>query len=111
MTTQEATETFTARITGMLNEKFGDRVKFHEINVKPEIDHDGDSYLHTYIIFEGDVAQIDPVWTVGLSGRMWPLAAELGFPSVPIQSFIEISEWIDIFKEGHLESQGPYTDS
>ena len=76
-----------------LAERFGDEFVFDPIDVIPKVDHDGDEYLHIYIVFEGDQKLLDPGWTMGLGVRIWPMLEDLGFPNPPSKSFIERSEW------------------
>ena len=90
---QEPTENIAVLVGDWLRERFQDEFVFDPIIVKPETDQDGDTYLHTYIIFEGDQKKLDPAWTIALSSRLWPEAAALGFPSVPVQSFVKKDEW------------------
>ena len=66
----------------------------------PKVDHEGRDYLHTYIVFDGNQNDLDPSWTMRLSGRVWQQAEELGFVAIPIQSFVEKSEWPEL--ERHL---------
>ena len=35
-------------------------MKFGPIVVVPRVDHDGDDYLRSYIVFEGDQKKLDP---------------------------------------------------
>ena len=75
--------------------RFGDAFAFDPILVEREFDQDGDEYVHVYIVFDGDQAELDPSWTVGLSGQLWPHLVEMGFDSPPSKSFIEKSEWLE----------------
>ena len=77
----------------ILAERFSDEFVFDPIEVIPKVDHDGDEYLHIYIVFDGDQKLLDPGWTVGLGARIWPMLEELGFPNPPSKSFVEKSEW------------------
>ena len=52
-------------IREMLTERFNDTFVFNPIIVIPRVDHDGDYYLHAYIVFDGDQAQRPPVVSVG----------------------------------------------
>ena len=79
-------------IRGLLEERFSEEFTFGPIVVIPRTDHDGQDYLHTHIVFDGDQKNLDPRWTLRLSGRVWPHAERLGFPAIPIQSFVAKSE-------------------
>lgn len=93
MAAEEPTEEIRKMLWEMLLERFGDEFEFGPIVVRPRVDHDGDDYLHSYIVFKGDQKKLDPKWTLRLSGRLWDRAEELGYPGIPIQSFVEKSEW------------------
>lgn len=100
MTVEEATNEIKELIENLLRERFKDEFKFGPIVVTPSFDHDGEEYLRSYIVFQGDQKKLDPTWTVGLSRRLWPRAEELGYPGIPIQMFVEKSEWAEL--EQHL---------
>ena len=89
----EAPDKFKSLINALLKERFEEEFTFDPIVVIPRIDHEGRSYLHTYIVFDGDQRKLDPRWTMRLSSRVWPQAEELGFDAIPVQSFVEKSEW------------------
>ena len=82
-----------------LEGRFGDQFVFDPIKVIPRIDHDGDEYLHIYIVFDGDQKYLDPGWTLTLSRRISPLLTELGSFNPPSRSFIEKSEWEEVYKK------------
>ena len=54
MTTEVETNKIADIVREMLTERFHDEFVFSPIIVEPRIDHDGDEYLHTYIVFDGD---------------------------------------------------------
>ena len=89
----EASNRFKSIIYDLLKERFEGEFTFEPIVVLPKIDHEGRSYLHTYIVFDGDQNNLDPVWTLRLPSRVWADAEELGFEAIPVQSFVEKSEW------------------
>ena len=93
MVADEATEEIRTMLWDMLSERFGGELKFGPIVVVPRVDHDGDDYLRSYIVFEGDQKKLDPMWTLRLSRRLWSRAEELGYPGIPMQSFVKKSEW------------------
>ena len=96
MMTDEATKTFEQRIREMLMDRFGGELEFGPILVMPRVDHDGEGYLHSYIVFDGNQEKLDPTWTLRLSNSLWGQAEELGYPGIPIQLFVKRSEWADL---------------
>ncbi|MCE2467317.1 MAG: hypothetical protein J4G06_04770 [Caldilineaceae bacterium] len=78
-----------------LEERFRDACVFDPILVREEVDEYGDPYLHTYIVYEGDRRQWDPSWMAGLTERILPVSIELGFQSIPMQSYISKSDWLE----------------
>ncbi len=85
----------TSIVRELLFERFGDTFDFDPIIVEREFDHDGDEYVHVYIVFDGDQAELDPSWTSSLNGQLWPHLMEMGFANPPSKSFIEKSEWLE----------------
>ncbi len=67
---------------------------FDPIIVKQKVDHDDEEYLEIYIIYKGDMKNLDPGWTVGLGRRMLPALEEIGVSEPPAHSFVEKSEWL-----------------
>ena len=82
-----------------LERRFKDGFVFDPIIVNPELDHYGDEFLHIYIIFDGDQKKLDPKWTVGMSTRILQQMTEEEMPHTPGRSFIEKSEWKEIYGE------------
>lgn len=95
MTTLLDSDRVAGIVRQLLFERFGDTFDFGPILVEREFDHDGDEYVHVYIVFDGDQDKLDPSWTSSLSGRLWPHLVEMGFDSPPSKSFIEKSEWAE----------------
>ena len=93
MTVEEATNEIKQLIETLLRERFQDEFEFGPIVVMPRFDHDGEEYLRSYIVFDGDQKKLDPNWTVGLSNLLWQRAEDLGYPGIPIQLFVKSSEW------------------
>ena len=91
-------------VKDLLTERFQDEFVFDPIIVEPEIDHDGDEYLKIYVVFDGDQKNLDPGWTLGLSARVWQEVAEMGVPGVPGISYVEKSEWEELFAGKYRES-------
>ena len=82
-----------------LEGRFKDGFVFDPIIVNPELDHYGDEFLHIYIIFDGDQKKLDPKWTVGMSTRIIQQMTEDEMPHTPGRSFIEKTEWREIYGE------------
>lgn len=83
MTTLLDSDRVASIVRRLLSERFGDTFDFGPILVEKEFDHDGDEYVHVYIVFDGDQDELDPSWTSSLSGRLWPYLVEMGFDSPP----------------------------
>ena len=100
MTTTSATVTDEVAniVRQTLEEKFGDSLVFDPIEVIPKIDLDGDEYLHIYMVYDGDYELLDTAWTLGLYGLLWPKLIELGVESVPSLSFVEKSDWEEVYE-------------
>ena len=96
MVASEATNEIKGMIQDLLHERFKDELEFGPIVVMPRIDDDGTEYLKSYIVFHGDQSILDPKWTLSLSGTLWDRALELGYPGIPIQHFVEKSEWPEL---------------
>ena len=80
-------------VRGIVKDRFPTGLDFTDIVVEPCIDQDGEIYIHTYIVFDGDIKMLDPGKTLGISTLLWPKARDMGFGAVPVQSFVEKSEW------------------
>ena len=93
MVVDKGTDEIKEMIRGLLRERFKNEFEFGPIVVMPRYDEDGDRYLHSYIVFHGDQKNLDPMWTLRLSGLLWSRAEELGYPGIPIQAFVGRSEW------------------
>ncbi|MYA04707.1 MAG: hypothetical protein F4Y37_08875 [Caldilineaceae bacterium SB0664_bin_22] len=90
-------EVFAVEIRQMLDERFGDEFKFGPIVVWTDQDDDI-SFLRTYIVFEGDVHKLDPAKILPMERHLWTRAAELGYPGVPLHSYVLKSEWPDLLR-------------
>ena len=77
-----------------LSEKFSNTLKFGPITIEEKFGHEGEPYLHVYIVFEGDQEHLDPAWTSGLIGKIRPELMEMGITEIPSKSFVEKSEWM-----------------
>ncbi len=89
----EATSEIRDLIRDVLRERFAGELEFGPIVVLPRFDDDGEEYLHSYIVFDGDQKKLDPTWTLRLSKLLWAKAEKLGYPGIPIQLFVKRSEW------------------
>ena len=96
MAATEATREIEEMLEKLLRERFeNDGFRFGPIVVMPCVDDDGTGYLQSYIVFDGDQEKLDPQWTLRLSDSLWERSLELGYPGIPIQLFVERSEWAD----------------
>lgn len=88
-------------VKNILDKRFGDvdGLTIEQVKVIPKIDHDGDDYLDIYVIFDGDQELLDPGWTSTLSRRIAPQLMELGVESPPSRSFVEKSDWEEVYAE------------
>lgn len=83
-------------IRAILKAELPDIFHFDPILVEGRTDHDGDRYFHAYIVFDGDNDKLDPAWTMTLPGKLWDLSMEMGYPGIPINSFIPRCEWNEL---------------
>ena len=88
----------------LLTERFQDELVFDPIIVQSEFDEYDDEYLHIYIVFDGDQKKLIPDKTIGLSGCLWEDVEKLGYPHLPSRSFIEKSEWEELFAGRYRET-------
>ena len=91
-------------VRDLLAERFKDDFVFDPIIVQSHFDEYDDEYLHVYIVFDGDQKKLDPSWTVGLSGRIWPASTESGYPNLPSKSFIAKRAWDGRFGRKYRET-------
>ena len=91
-------------VRDLLDERFGTQFVFDPIKVIPRIDHDGDEYLHIYIVFDGDQKLLDPDWTLQLYELISPQLLEMGVLNSPSKSFVEKSDWERVYADRHRES-------
>ena len=99
MTTKLATVTDEVAniVRQILEEKFGDTLVFDPIEVIPKVDHDGDEYLHIYMVYDGDAKLIDTAWSLGFYGLAQLKLIEIGVDTLPSASFVEKSEWEEVY--------------
>ena len=96
MEASKATNAIRERIELLLNERFEQELEFGPIVVMPRVADDGIMYVQSYIVFHGDQDRLDPRWTLRLSDALWGLSQDLGYPGIPIQFFVERSEWPEL---------------
>ena len=90
-TTEATIQEVTRIVREALEERFADEFVFDPIIVNPRIDHDGDEYLHMYIVLDGDIRNLDTAWTIRLRGIIIDETdEELSVPSI---SFVGKEEW------------------
>lgn len=92
-TTDATIQYVTKTIKSTLEESFKGEILFDPIIVEPRFDHEGDEYLHTYIVFDGDMENLDPAWTHRLRGIILDKTEEDEVFSVPSISFVGKEEW------------------
>ena len=90
-TTEATIQKVTRIVREAIEERFEDEFVFDPIIVNPRIDHDGDEYLHMYIVLDGDIQNLDTAWTIRLRGIIIDETdEELSVPSI---SFVGKEEW------------------
>ena len=97
MTTEAVSQKVANIVRKALADRFKDEFVFEPIVVVPKVDHDGDEYLHIYIVFDGDQKRLDPDWTLGLVDLILQEVTREEVPNVPAKSFVEKSEWAEIY--------------
>ena len=94
------------KVEELLEERFGDEdgLAFDQVKVIPKVDHDGDEYLHIYVVFDGDQKLLDPDWTLSLYELVTPYLLELGVLNPPSKSFVEKSDWEEVYADRYGKS-------
>lgn len=106
MITKTATDAVAKLVGDALRERFkDDGLVFDPIIVERAIDHYGDEYVDIFVIFDGDQKKLDARWINGLRMMLNPELEELGVPAIPGLSFVEKSEWAEVF---HGQYPRPY---
>ena len=98
-TPQEIIEKVEDFVRKDLEGRFRDEFVFDPIIVNPELDWWGDEFLHIYIIFDGDLKELDAKWTIGIERRLLGYVPEVELLNTPGHSFISKSEWKSLYKE------------
>ena len=91
-----------AAVSKVLAQQYGPDMVFDPIVVVPRDDGDGETYLHVYMVFDGDISRIDIRKDIQFLGL---LAAELGedsSPEVLTKGFIPRSEWPQLVGSGYV---------
>ena len=101
---EEVQQKVAGLMRALLDERFMDGFVFDPIIVQSEFDEYDDEYLHVYVIYEGDLKNLDPGKTAGLSGLLWEDVAKLGYPHLPSRTFIEKSDWRKVFEKKYRET-------
>ena len=106
MITRTVTDTMAKLVGDALRERFkDDGLVFDPIIAERAVDHYGDEYVDIFVIFDGDQKKLDARWINGLWMMLDPEMEELGITSVPGISFVEKSEWAEVF---HGQYPRPY---
>ena len=80
----------------ILKRELPETLVLDQIVVEDKTDHDGESYFHTYIVFEGDRDKLDPAWTITLPRKLWEICEGMGYDGIPINSFVQKDEWKEL---------------
>ena len=100
--TEEEKQEIADTVMSLLQERFSaDEFLFGPIVIVKRTIRYGD-FLHIYIVYEGDRKNLDPKWTLGLTGRIRPKLMELGIPGIPSHSFVPKRGWEEVHKGGTL---------
>ena len=101
--TEEGKQEIVSAIETLLYERFdNNEFVFGPIVMFRRTDYYGDEYLHIYIVYEGDRANLDPKWTGGLIGMIRPKLRELGIQGIPCCSFVTKLGWKEVHLEGTM---------
>ena len=105
--TEEQKQELADTTMALLQERFTpDEFVFGPIVIVKRRDFYGD-WLQIYIVYEGDMKNLDPKWTGGLKGRLRPKMRELfGIDDIPSCSFVPKRGWEEVHKGGaeYIES-------
>ena len=98
MITKTVTDEMARLVGEALRERYRDEdLVFDPIIAERAIDHYGDEYVDIFVIFDGDQEKLDARWTNGLWIQLDPHLERLGITSVPGLSFVEKSEWAEVY--------------
>ncbi len=104
--TKEVKQQVIGLVREYLTDKFTDNdpIAFDPIVIDPRLDPDDEPYLHIYVVYDGDQALLDPIWTADLTGYLWPRLEAIGIPELSTKSFVEKSEWEEVLADRYRES-------
>lgn len=74
-------------ISGIVKERFADAV-IESIEVSPDLDSDGDRILRVTVVFESEIASLEPSKLAGLTRHVRPRIENLRDAAFPIFRFI-----------------------
>ena len=116
MTTQERDEIVKSIVRETIEERFAGEFVFDPICVIPTVDEwgpdaTGETLLRIYIIFDGDQKKLDPAWTGSLIRRIEPKLLAAGIEEFPCPSWVEKSEWEDLYRRLRRRDPEIYVDS
>ncbi len=104
---RETADEFANLVRQALEERFKDDFVFDPIAVESAIDHYGDEYLDTYIVFEGDQEKLDPTWTVHLGVLVWEELERMGIFNTPVFHYVAKTEWEELLHGKHPRANEP----
>ena len=104
--TKEVKQQVIGLVREYLTDKFSDDdpISFDPIVIDLRYDPDDEPYLHIYVVYDGDQALLDPIWTASMIGYLWPRLTSIGIPQLPGKSFVEKSEWEEVLAGRFRES-------
>ena len=109
MITKTVTDTMAKLVGDALRERFkDDGLVFDPIIAERAVDHYGDEYVDIFVIFDGDQKKLDARWINGLWMMLDPEMEELGLAMVPSISFVEKSEWAEVFHGQYPKRYEPW---
>ena len=104
---RETAEEFASLVRQALEERFKDDFVFDPIAVESAIDHYGDEYLDTYIVFDGDQKKLDPRWTAQLGVLIWGDLERMGIFNTPVFHYVVKNEWEELLHGKHPKAYEP----
>ena len=116
MMTQERDEIVKNIVRATIEERFAGEFVFDPIRVIPMVDEwgpdaTGETYLSIIIVFDGDQKNLDPGWTSTLIRRIEPKLIEAGIEEFPSPTWVEKSEWEDMYRTWRRRNPGAVSDS
>ena len=103
MMTQERDEIVKGIVRDAIEERFAGEFVFDPICIMPAVDKwgpdaTGETYLRIFIVFDGDQKKLDPAWTGSLVRRIGPKLIAAGIEEFLSPSWVEQSEWEDLYR-------------